>query len=304
MQTTERQLSQRLELRSFAFDRLSAITAVLDESGVVVDTNEAWRLFAHLNDGSIEATGPGVSYLDVCDRAAACGTSGAATVAAGLREILDGDREHLELEYPCASPNEDRWFMLQASSAPVAGGAGIVLFHINITARKVIEDRLTAEADHDELTGLPNRRSAIRLMTELLADAESTHAPVQVLFLDLDRFKSVNDTYGHHTGDELLVQVAARARRAVRDGDLLCRLGGDEFFLACPGLDKVRAAALAARLREVMSLPFQVGADEVLIGASVGIASSGADSTVGSLLSTADAEMYIDKARSSRGDVR
>jgi diguanylate cyclase (GGDEF)-like protein len=300
MHATEHERAQRLELRSFAFDRLTAIAAVLDESGVIVDTNEAWRLFAHLNDGSIRSTGPGVNYLDVCDRAAACGAGGAAAAAAGLREILDGAREHFDLEYPCASPNEDRWFLLQASSAPVANGAGVVLFHVNMTARKAIEDRLAVDAERDELTGLPNRRSAARFVNEQLADAEIARHPVWALYLDLDGFKSVNDTYGHHAGDELLVQVAARARRAVRDGDLLCRLGGDEFFLACLGLDHAGATALAGRLRQVMSLPFQVGAAEVIIGASVGLASSHPDSTVDSLLSAADIEMYVDKGRRAR----
>jgi hypothetical protein len=115
MNLTERQRDQRLELRSFAFDRLSAIAAVLDGSGVIVDTNEAWRLFAHLNEASIGETGPGVNYLDVCDRAAVAGSPEAAAVATGLREILHGEREHFDVEYPCASPDEDRWFMMQAS---------------------------------------------------------------------------------------------------------------------------------------------------------------------------------------------
>ena len=136
---------QRLALRSFAFDRLSAIAAVLDGSGVIIDTNEAWRLFAHLNDGTVSSTGPGVSYLDVCDRAAAGGTEGAAAVAAGLRQILAGEREHFALEYPCPSPDEDRWFLLEASSAPVAGGAGLVLFHVNTTSRKLL---VRAARDH------------------------------------------------------------------------------------------------------------------------------------------------------------
>ena len=297
MQTIERQQAQRLELRSFAFDRLSAIAAVLDDAGVIVDTNEAWRLFANLNDGSSRTTGIGVNYLKVCDRAAASGTSGAAAAATGLRAILDGERDHFDLEYPCPSPEEDRWFMLQASSAPVAGGAGIVLFHVDMSARRLLEDRLIGEAEHDELTGLPNRRSAIRYVTAELAAARVSGVPVWVLFLDLDGFKSVNDAYGHHVGDELLVQVAARARRAVRAEDLLCRFGGDEFLLACPGIDEVGATALAARLREVMARPFQVAAAQVLVGASVGLARSDTDSTIESLLSAADAEMYVDKRR-------
>ena len=293
----ELDLEQTLALRSFAFDRLSANAVVLDDAGVIVDTNEAWRLFAHLNDGPIRTTGPGVNYLDVCDRAAASGTAGAATTAAGLRAILHGESEHFDIEYPCPSPAEDRWFMLQASSAPVADGAGIVIFHVNMTARKMLEVRLASEAEHDELTGLPNRRSAVRFVEEQLADARITMAPVWAFSMDLDGFKSVNDTFGHHVGDELLVQVALRARRAVREEDLLCRFGGDEFLLVCPGLTEEQAAKLAMRFREVMSEPFQVGADEVSIGASVGFASSVDYPTVDPLLRAADAAMYVDKRR-------
>jgi diguanylate cyclase (GGDEF)-like protein len=304
MYPTEHQRAQTLELRSFAFDHLSAIAAVLDGAGVIVDTNEAWRLFAHLNGGSIQSTGLGVSYLDVCDRAAASGANGAAAAAAGLRRILDGECDRFDLEYPCASPAEDRWFLLQAASAPVADGTGVVLFHVDMTARKLLEDCLAVRAEHDDLTGLANRGVAVRYVTEQLAAARVSGAQVRVLFFDLDGLKSVNDTHGHHAGDELLVQVAARARRALREGDLLCRFGGDEFFLACPGLDQVGATALAARLRDVMSQPFQVGAAEVSIGASVGVASSDADSTVDSLLRMADSEMYIDKAREARHRMR
>jgi diguanylate cyclase (GGDEF)-like protein len=150
------------------------------------------------------------------------------------------------------------------------------------------------------LTGLPNRGVAVRFITEQLARIRASGDQVWVLFLDLDGFKSVNDTYGHHAGDELLVQVTERTLRAVREGDLLCRFGGDEFFVACPGLDEAGATALAARLRDVMARPFQVGAAAVSIGASVGLASSDADSTADSLLRTADTEMYIDKVRQPR----
>ena len=292
-----------LALRSFAFDRISATAAVLDAEGVVVDTNQAWRLFTQLNDGSPQRTGVGVNYLDVCDRAADPETQGtleAAVVARGLRQILDGEREHFDFEYPCSSPDQDRWFMLQASATPVSGGAGLVLFHVDMTAHKLLADCLTAEADHDALTGLRNRRAAVRFIEEQLGDARGTGMPFHVLFLDLDGFKSANDTYGHHVGDELLVQVATRARRAVRASDQVYRLGGDEFLFVCPGSELAYAGGLAQRLREVMARPFQVGADQVSIGASVGLASSTADSTVDSILGAADARMYADKRGRTR----
>ncbi|MEO5840436.1 MAG: GGDEF domain-containing protein [Acidimicrobiales bacterium] len=286
-----------LELRSFAFDRLSAIAAVLDDGGVIVDTNEAWRLFSHLNGGSARTTGLGVNYLGVCDRAAAAGCEDAAEIAVGVRQILAGDRQRLDHDYPCASEIEDRWFMLSAAAAPVANGAGIVLFHVDVTARKLLEQRLCAESEHDELTGLPNRRSAVRYIEQHLAESRITGALLWVLFFDLNGFKAVNDTYGHHAGDELLVKVAARARRALRQGDLLSRFGGDEFVVVCPGLTSEGAEAIARRLTDAMAQPFQFGASEVSITTSLGLACSKPESTVDSLLKAADAQMYRQKIR-------
>ena len=284
-------------LRSSAFDRLGACAAVIDGHGAILDTNEAWRLFAHLNGGSTATTGPGTNYLSVCDRSA---TPAAIAVAHGLRQILDGGRDRFEYEYPCPSPIEDRWFMLSASSAPVDAGAGAVLFHVDITARKLMTDRLVELAETDTLTGLPNRRAATRFIGQQLVLARARDRPVWLLYFDIDDFKDVNDRYGHHAGDDLLSKVAARTTRAVRHQDQLCRLGGDEFVLVCPGLGQPQAMVLAQRLRSVMSEPFQIDATEVLSGISVGVASSRAESTVDSLLQAADANMYEDKRRPSR----
>lgn len=297
VRVTDAGLDSIVALRSYAFDRLSACAAVIDGRGEILDTNEAWRLFAYLNGGSTAGTGPGVNYLSVCDRAAFDGVTAAADVAMGMREIFAGNRVHFDLEYPCPSPIEDRWFLLSASSAPIDAGAGAVIFHVDTTARKLMNDRLVALAETDSLTGLPNRGVAIRLIEEQLALARTSGGPVAVLFFDLNDFKDVNDRYGHHAGDELLAKVAARTTRTVRELDRLCRFGGDEFVLVCPNLGVGPAAKLAERLRTVMSEPFQLGAEEVTSGVSVGIATSRRDSTVDSLLKAADAAMYADKRR-------
>ncbi len=290
-------LGQAFGARAAAFDRLGACAVVLDGEGMIVDTNQAWRLFAHLNDGPSDTTGVGSNYLDVCDRAAAAGVATGATVAGGLREVLSGEREHMDVEYPCPSPTEDRWFLMQASALPVSDGAGAVVFHIDVTAHKQLTDRLVVLADHDALTGLPNRRAAVAHLDEQLSLARAADEVVWVLFIDLDKFKAVNDTFGHHVGDELLVKVGLRARRALRDSDRLCRLGGDEFVVICPGLDRTRALRLADRLRAVMSDPFQIGEVEVFGRVSVGLAGSDPTSTAESLLRAADSEMYVDKRR-------
>lgn len=285
------------EARAAAFDRLGASAVVVDGDGVIIDTNQAWRLFAYLNDGSIDTTGVGTNYLDVCDRAAAAGAIAGASVADSLRQVLRGEREHVDVEYPCPSPTEDRWYLMQASALPASDGSGAVVFHIDVTAHKQLTDRLEALASHDSLTGLPNRRAAVEYLEEQLAIARGSDELVWVLFIDLNEFKAVNDTYGHHVGDELLVKVGVRARRAIRDGDLLCRLGGDEFVVICPGLDRVDANRLGDRLRDVMSAPFQVGEVEVFGRVSVGMASSDATSTAESMLRAADTQMYVDKRR-------
>lgn len=170
-----------------------------------------------------------------------------------------------------------------------------MLFHVDITGIKLRELQLRHEAERDFLTGLPNRAGAYRWLAHALAEGTS----VTVMFIDLDGFKTVNDAYGHHAGDELLAKVASRLLGCVRSGDAVCRLGGDEFVVFCPGLGPDAAANVAARISEVMRRPFQVGPNTISVGASVGRARSTPDSTVETLLWSADAEMYEVK-RSSR----
>lgn len=284
---------ERLRLRSAAFDRLSAFAAVLDHRGVIVDTNAAWRDFAVQNGGTPGDTGIGVDYTAVCDRAAASGDEDAAEVAEGLRRILSGELEHFDLEYPCAGPDGERWYLLQASPVGCTAGTGVVLFHLDITSRKQLELQLIREAEHDELTGVPNRRTVVAFLDEQLARRSSP--PTALLFFDLDGFKAVNDTYGHQAGDDVLVQVVARARRVVRSTDLVGRYGGDEFVVVCPGATSARLAALADRLGAVMSEPFAVGPHVVQIGASVGCAVAHPGVTADALISAADERMYLAK---------
>ena len=298
--TVSDELLAQGSVRAAAFNRLTASAVVLDGNGVILDSNESWRLFTHLNAGDTATTGRGANYLEVCDRSAADGVGGAAEVAAGLCQILTGERDRFELEYPCPSPIEDRWFLLQASSAPVAAGSGVVVQHVDITAKKFAADAMTFLADNDASTGLPNRGSALRYLEQQIGSSVVAQSPVSVLFLDLDGFKAVNDLHGHHVGDELLVKVAVRLRRVLREQDRLCRLGGDEFVLICPGLSENAARLVARRVGSVMSAPFQIEDLEIAAGASVGVAVSTEDSSVEELMNVADAAMYLDKHGASR----
>lgn len=282
------------ERRSHAFDHLAAPAVVLDAAGAIVAANDAWTLFARMNGGAPEKTGVGVSYLDVCD-AAADQSASAAAVAQGLRGVLAGGVLRFEYEYACHSPWEDRWFLLQA--APIDDLGGAVVFHVDITSRKALERALAREVERDPLTGLANRRAAHAFVAKALAEAGPEEPPVAVLFADLDRFKPVNDTLGHASGDELLCKVASRLRRLVAPEPRAraCRLGGDEFAIVASGLDEPEVWSLVERLRTSLALPFQVADHEVSVGVSVGLAFGGPGTSVGDLFAEADEAMYEEK---------
>ena len=156
------------------------------------------------------------------------------------------------------------------------------------------------QATHDALTGLPNRALFLdRLESALAAVGPDSH--VGLLFCDLDRFKQVNDTLGHAAGDELLRQVAARLRAAVRPGDTVGRLSGDEFAIILPGLaDPDDVGRLADRVGECFTEPFRLEGRDVPVGTSVGVAVRGEEScgSAEQLLRDADTAMYRDKQRS------
>ncbi|HTI78846.1 MAG TPA: EAL domain-containing protein [Acetobacteraceae bacterium] len=181
---------------------------------------------------------------------------------------------------------------------------GWVATHEDITERRRSEQQLAHMARHDPLTGLSNR-AAFREYTDRETARRTPGNSVAVLCLDLDHFKHVNDTFGHATGDALLCAVAARIKGAIRGSDMAVRLGGDEFAIVQVGVDQPsQAADLAARLIELLSHPFDLGAHQIVVGISVGIAYSlayGADTEA--LLTRADMALYRAKA-DGRGTYR
>jgi diguanylate cyclase (GGDEF)-like protein len=166
------------------------------------------------------------------------------------------------------------------------------------------ESRLTHQATHDTLTDLPNRVQLEAELLELLRDRGPDDLPLAVLFLDLDRFKLVNDTLGHSTGDELLRAVANRLRNNVRPNDLVMRIGGDEFVIVLPTVrDEHEAREIAERTRLTFGTPFKAGAAEIPISTSIGVTMAGGAWPVNdaeTLLREADTAMYA--AKENGGD--
>ena len=154
-------------------------------------------------------------------------------------------------------------------------------------------------ATHDSLTGLPNRASLSDTLQQALNKAERNKHRLAIFFIDLDNFKSINDTLGHPTGDQLLREMARRLRASVRDSDLVARLGGDEFVVMVEAVgDKASLVSLAAKMLATISEPAQLQDHEVKVTGSIGIATFPADGTdAPTLLANADMAMYRAKAQ-------
>lgn len=250
-------------------------------------------------DALLRTDGLGVAGADIAALAAR-------TVGAGqwFTEVVDRVMEHpgavVEREL-CArvGHGEEVWLAARLVNLLHEADVQAVLINLHdITDRKRIERQLEHQAFHDPLTGLPNRALfRDRLGHAFEQRARSGWDPA-VLFIDLDGFKAVNDRLGHAAGDELLQAVGIRLGRAVRSGDTIARLGGDEFaILVEHAQDPLRdARAVAARVEAELATPVPVGAVDVPVTVSIGIAPGTADATPESMLRDADTAMYHAKS--------
>jgi diguanylate cyclase (GGDEF)-like protein/PAS domain S-box-containing protein len=196
-----------------------------------------------------------------------------------LESLLGGQAMHFENEHRLMhKEGEYRWILARGM---VARNAQNFVYRIvgsitDVTDRKQAEKQLLHSAFHDSLTGLPNR---ILFMDRLKRSlGRSQHRPdykFAALFLDLDRFKVINDSLGHHIGDQLLIAMARRLEASLRPGDMVARLGGDEFAVIVDHINTVHDATMAAeRLQQDLALPFPLEGREVFASASIGIAIS------------------------------
>ncbi len=222
-----------------------------------------------------------------------------------LQDMLDGQLSRgqgsLEFEHRMiAKDGTYRWGLCRAITVPGPGGqaARVVGSLTDITERKELERRLRQAALYDSLTGLPNRSLFMDRMEQAFARAKrSPEYQFCILFMDLDGFKLVNDTYGHAFGDLLLVTVAERISAHLRGNDTAVRFGGDEFAVL---LDSVKSVehirTIAKRIQTKLSAPYEIEGEEVIVSATIGIASS----TTGyqspeDMIRDADAAMYREK---------
>ncbi|AMV35913.1 GGDEF domain-containing protein [Planctomyces sp. SH-PL62] len=243
-------------------DALLTHIAVLRPDGEIVAVNAAWSEFAARNGLAPSRCGPGMNYLRVCEGASDAGCEEARLVARGLRDVARGRVPDFQLEYPCHSPTQPRWFLVRATRFVIDSQVSLVVMHDDVTERKLAElelrkanHALEAQVVTDGLTGASNRRLFDQVLSLEWSRHVRTGAPLSMLLLDVDHFKRYNDLHGHLAGDDCLREVARTLLGSIRrPGDVAARYGGEEFAAILPRTDRAGALAVAAIAMERLRL--------------------------------------------------
>ncbi len=222
----------------------------------------------------------------------------------GIERLLSGEIHSHQTERRLLHEDGHWIWVLMSVSRATAGGVEsphLVAFVQDIGELKRIQADLSRQTLHDSLTGLPNRSLFLDRLNLALSRLGRRSGLVAILFIDLDRFKGVNDTLGHQAGDELLKGVARRLQARLRPGDTAARFGGDEFTILCDDIDDQKTVReIAERISAAMVTPFALVQGDVRVTASIGVAISGAHEDVSDLIRRADGAMYMAKQRASR----
>ncbi|MBI1425436.1 MAG: EAL domain-containing protein [Gammaproteobacteria bacterium] len=216
------------------------------------------------------------------------------------RRVMSGETLSLEFEIEGLKGTR-RWMGLHAAPMRDADGNITAVLGISrdFTDRKLSEERIQYMANFDTLTGLPNRIQMADHLQYAISLMKRTGDSLAVLFIDIDRFKDINDTLGHSIGDALLIQIAERIKAGIREEDTASRMGGDEFIVVLPECDAKGAALVAQKLIDLISAPYYVESYELVVTASIGIAiypNDGDD--LETLSRCADTAMYRAKTES------
>ena len=275
------------------------LRTVLDFSPDSITRYDLDLRYRYLNPAALNIIGrPGERVLGRTDRELGFGEDTLTVWEAALREVIASAADtEVELSVPFLTGL--RWFQARLAPEFDADGAvcGVLAATRDLTELKAAESALAHQATHDPLTGLANRTLLSDRMAQALLQLRRRPGGVAVLFIDLDRFKAVNDTYGHDVGDAVLIEVAARLTSSARRSDTVARLGGDEFVLLCHPISSGHdVEVIIRRVMKALATPMVINGVQLDLSASVGAVMTsdpGAEAT--RLLSTADAQMYSAK---------
>lgn len=274
-----------------ALTHMSQGICLFDANRTLVICNQRFR---DMYNFTPEQVGPGTSLETILRLLAANGETSKQPIKELLQTLPGKLEEILRLA-------DGRVVAIRRRPTP---DGGWVATHEDITDKERAAQKISHLAYHDVLTGLANRAQFKKEGEAALAKTAEMGGAIGVFLVDLDRFKAVNDTFGHAAGDAVLLAATDRMRQSVSSGDIIARLGGDEFaIIQHPAPDQREAAvSLAATLVDVLGAPFDVDGNQAMIGASVGIAiQSGRDDTIEQLMHKADLALYRVKAAGRNG---
>ncbi|MFS2219016.1 putative bifunctional diguanylate cyclase/phosphodiesterase, partial [Telluria sp. Tellsp104] len=293
--TERRQAEEKLRLSATVLEHIADGVMVIDLHGKIVATNPAFTQITGYTESEAVGTHSSLTRLASHD--------------AGFSETLWADLAETGFwrgELRNRRKNGEtylEWLTVSAVRDDADAVTHYVCVFSDITKVKESQDKLDHLAHHDPLTGLPNRLLFHDRLQHAMVRAARNNRELAVMFIDLDRFKTVNDTLGHHIGDELLKQVAGQLAGCLRDGDTLARLGGDEFIVLLEDVDGARGARLVAeKLMQLFERPVLVSDYELFVTGSVGISLFPQDAAdMNMLIRNADVAMYQAKARGRNG---
>ncbi|MFN3750819.1 MAG: EAL domain-containing protein [Thiobacillus sp.] len=292
--TERKQAEEQLRIAAIAFDSQEGMM-VTDPDGVILRVNRAFTEITGYT--AAEAVGQTTRLLKSSRHGADFYREMWETInRTGSWQGEIWDRRKTGEEYP-------KWLTISA----VKDGNGVVTHyvgtHLDITERKMAEEKISELAFFDQLTGLPNRTLMLDRLKQIMTASSRDGSHGALLFIDLDNFKTLNDTLGHDLGDQLLKQVAGRLRKCVRDCDTVARLGGDEFVLALGGLSMIESEAarsaemIADKALDALSQPYRLDSVSHYSTASIGVTLfRNHDTPIDELLKQADLAMYKSKA--------
>ncbi len=287
---TLKALEQRLELWAKVFEASSEGIVLLDADGRVLSANRAICKAGAFDPGELLHAELGFVQVGELPMPQAHDTWAAAANRGWWRGEV-----HVRRRDGSAFP---AWAVLTAVRDTSGALAHYIFSCLDITDRKATEEQVRYLAHHDLLTGLPNRSVAEKRLREAMHQSTRTGQPVALLFIDLDRFKTINDSLGHQAGDELLKRVGQRLRVSMRDADVVSRFGGDEFVVLLNGVTgSSEALQIAQRLLASLRAPYLIEELELNVSCSIGIAMFPDDAVdMDELMRHADAAMYQAKA--------
>ncbi|CAN7389835.1 EAL domain-containing protein [Pseudoduganella sp. LjRoot289] len=294
----EHALRQSERFMKSTIDALSQHICVTDEDGIILTVNKAWQEFALAHGVLLGAAWEKKNYLAIHEQASDMGAHDAGVLSVGLREVARGLRDEFNMGYRCNSSTAQRWFTVRVTRFPAGGATRLVIAREDVTQTRQAEDELQYLAHHDKLTGLPNRSLLQDRLRQAIVHADRYGYRVWVIFIDLDRFKLVNDTLGHKAGDCLLNTIAARLQLVLRGSDTAARFGGDEFVLILSEhFEEGLTPSILHRVMSTVAEPVVVEEQQFFLSCSMGVAvypNDAADPET--LVDHADRAMYRAKA--------